>query len=76
MTKFQYVIEDIDSTSTGGIINSDDWYEKNTLMNISNYYLDGNFNKILHGSLNYIYNNKNFFTSKSPDKLSNLKKNI
>ena len=57
-----------------GIINSDDWYEKEALQIVSNFFKGKNFNKILHGSLNYTYKSKIFHKAHSPKNLLSLNK--
>ena len=57
-----------------GIINSDDWYEKEALQIVSNFFQGNNFDKILHGSLNYIYKSKIFHKAHSPKNLLSLNK--
>jgi glycosyltransferase involved in cell wall biosynthesis len=58
-----------------GILNSDDWYEKDAINRVIDFYFQKKEPGIIHGKLN-IYQNENFVKTKSPDLSAEAKINF
>ena len=55
-----------------GILNSDDWYERDTVENIVNTLLEDRFAQVIYGNTN-IYNRDNFMITKYPAPIERLR---